>query len=62
MLADVPIVLILVGLAAYTVLAGADFGAASGFSSLAVDGRVLQPPGTTRATRWGPYGKPTTSG
>jgi cytochrome bd ubiquinol oxidase subunit II len=27
MLADVPIVLILVGLAAYTVLAGADFGA-----------------------------------
>src|SRR5919198_1319163 len=39
MLADVPIVFILVGLAAYTVLAGADFGA--GFWTLACgQGRV----------------------
>jgi cytochrome bd-type quinol oxidase subunit 2 len=39
MLADVPILLILVGIAAYTVLAGADFGA--GFWTLfAGGGRV----------------------
>ncbi len=47
---DLPLVLALIGLAFYTVLAGADFGA--GFWQLM----------NTRITRWRRSGRPTTSG
>src|SRR2546430_10216247 len=44
MLADIPIVFILVGLAAYTVLAGADFG--TGFWTLVPGGGRTSPAAT----------------
>ena len=60
-LADVPIVFILVGLAAYAVLAGADFGA--GFWKLsAAGGERARRRASTPSTRWARSGRPTTSG
>jgi hypothetical protein len=62
MLADVPMVFILIGITAYTVLSGADFGAACGRWRPAAAGRTRPPPAITPGTRSGRSGRPTTSG
>ena len=61
-LAEVPLVVILVGLVAYAVLAGADFGA--GFWQLTPGTRRARAGGPRRtpATRSRPSGRRTTSG
>ena len=60
-LADVPLILLLVGLVAYAVLGGADFGA--GFWQLvAGKGKRADELATTPITRWRLFGRPTTSG
>ena len=62
MLADVPMVFILVGITAYTVLSGADFGA--GLWTLIPGGGQASwpPPASTPGTRSARSGRPTTSG
>ena len=59
---ELPLIFVLVGLALYAVLAGADFGA--GFWQLLAGrgerGRARS--ATTRTTRWRPSGRPTTCG
>ena len=61
LLQSIPLVFVLAGLAIYTVLGGADFGA--GFCSWS---RVaVSMPGacaSTRTTRWARCGRPTTCG
>ena len=58
---ELPLVFVLVGLALYAVLAGADFGA--GFwQLLAGRGERATRSATTRTTRWRPSGRRTTSG
>ena len=64
-MAYVPVAFILAGMAAYTVLAGADFGA--GLWTLLTSRRASAGPtgsgcGTRPGTRWGRSGRPTTSG
>ena len=55
-------VVLFVGVLAYAVLAGADFGA--GFWDLTAGGaeRGRRPPGTWSTCRWRRCGRPTTSG
>ena len=62
-MAYVPVAFILAGMTAYTVLAGADFGAGL-WTLLAVGGLGVRAAGsgTRPGTRWGRCGRPTTSG
>ena len=60
-MAEIPAILILVGLAAYTVLGGADFGA--GLWELTARGKRGEPLREhTRTARWRRSGRPITSG
>ncbi len=66
---ELPIICVLIGLALYVVLGGADFGAGLWqLESVLVPGRDERPGGAPRrtastpTTRWGRSGRPTTSG
>ena len=52
----------LVGLAAYAVLAGADFGAGLLAAASAAAASATARCASTPTTRWAPSGRPTTSG
>ena len=60
-MAYVPVAFILAGMTAYTVLAGADFGAGL-WTLLAVGGPAGSGYATRPGTRWARCGRPTTSG
>ena len=61
-MAYVPVAFILAGMTAYTVLAGADFGAGL-WTLLSLGRRRTRGGSATRpGTRWGRCGRPTTSG